>query len=107
MRETAAAPRTTPRLAPSAGSARPAAPSSIGNSFAVQVAALLDPLRARQIAAELSARGYPAYVIEPAADDPDGPYRVRIGHYQSRAAAVAAVSRLERARGGKLWVIRE
>jgi cell division septation protein DedD len=106
----AAATRTTPRpaaAAPAARSSRAAAPSSIGDSFAVQVAALLDPLRARQIAAELSARGYPAYVLEPAADDPDGPYRVRIGHYRSRAAAAAAVPRLERARGEKLRVIRE
>jgi cell division septation protein DedD len=84
-----------------------AAAGSIEDNFAVQVAALLDPLRARQMAAELSARGYPAYVMEPAADEPDGPYRVRIGHYRTRAAAAAAGARLERARGEKLWVIRE
>jgi cell division septation protein DedD len=76
-------------------------------SFAVQVAALLDPLRARGMARELSARGYPAYVIDPPADDPDGPYRVRVGQYRTRAAAAAVVGRLERARGEKVWVIRE
>jgi hypothetical protein len=56
---------------------------------------------------ELIAAGYPAYLVAPASDDPDGPYRVRIGRYHSRTAAAAAVSKLQRARGEKLWVISE
>ena len=80
---------------------------AIADGFAVQVAALLDSARARAIVRELTANGYPAYLLEPAADDPDGPYRVRVGRYRSRAAAAAAIGKLERARGEKLWVIRE
>ena len=81
--------------------------NGIPDGFAIQVAALLDPARAKAIVHELTAKGYPAYVLEPAADDPDGPYRVRVGRYPTRAAAAAASGKLERARGEKLWVIRE
>jgi cell division septation protein DedD len=71
------------------------------------VAALLDPVRAREIVRDLTRRGYNAYLLEPPVTDPDGPYRVRVGQYPTRAAATAVVTRLERARGEKLWVIRE
>jgi cell division septation protein DedD len=75
--------------------------------FAVQVAALSDPIRARAIVRQLTSLGYPAYLIAPAAGDPDGPYRVRVGGYRTRAAAAAAAARLEQALREKLWVIRE
>ena len=106
----ASAPSATPPTSaatPVAGAVppRPAMPSA--ESFAIQVAALLDPLRARDIVRDLARRGYPAYLIEPSAADPDGPYRVRIGQYPTRAAAAATVNKIERERGEKLWVIRE
>ena len=75
--------------------------------FAVQVAALRDPLRARAIVQQLSSAGYPAYLISPDATDPDGPYRVRVGGYRTRGAAAAAATRLEQLLREKLWVIRE
>jgi cell division septation protein DedD len=75
--------------------------------FAVQVAALSDPLRARAIVQQLSSAGYSAYLVAPDAADPDGPYRVRVGAYRTRGAAAAAAARLEQALREKLWVIRE
>jgi cell division septation protein DedD len=101
--------RVTTTAAPGAGPA----PSPGGSAraaderFAIQVAALLDPMRAREIVRDLTRRGYNAYLLEPPVTDPDGPYRVRVGQYPTRAAATAVVTRLERARGEKLWVIRE
>ena len=75
--------------------------------FVVQIAALNDPLRARLMVHDLSLAGYPAYVLEPGAADPDGPYRVRIGGYRSREAAAKAAATLQKLRGEKLWVISE
>ena len=73
----------------------------------MQIAALNDPARARIIVRDLIAAGYPAYLIEPGVSDPDAPYRVRVGNYQTRAAATATAARLERLRQEKLWVVRQ
>ncbi len=78
-----------------------------GERFAIQVAAFDDPHRAKTLARELESAGYPAYIVEPPASDPDAPYRVRVGRYASRDEAARAVSELEKTRGAKLWVIRE
>ena len=83
--------------------ASPEAPAS----FAIQIAAFNDPIRARLMVRELSAAGYPAYVVDPGGEDPDAPYRVRLGGYRSRQAASTAAVRLGRVRGEKLWVIPE
>jgi len=82
-------------------------PNGSSNGFAVQVIALNDPSRARAALSELKAAGLPAYILEPPASEPDAPYRVRLGRYTSRADAEAAALELGRARGQKLWVVRE
>lgn len=86
---------------------RPATAPSATSRFAIQIAALSDPLRARSIVQDLSAAGYAAYVVNPGAADPDAPYRVRIGGYRSREAASSAATRLGKLRGERLWVIPE
>jgi cell division septation protein DedD len=86
---------------------RPPQADRADGTFAVQVAALLDPVRAQALVRELTSKGYPVYLVEPPADDPDGPYRVRVGAYPSRAAAARAAAQLERGRNEKLWVIRQ
>jgi cell division septation protein DedD len=86
---------------------RTAASPEASASFAIQIAAFNDPIRARLMVRELSAAGYPAYVVNPGAEDPDAPYRVRLGGYRSRQAASTAAIRLGRIRGEKLWVIPE
>ena len=76
-------------------------------SFAIQVAALIDPLAGASDGARPRAAGFPAYVVPPGPSDPDGPYRVRVGHYRTRQAASGAAATLQKLRGEKLWVISE
>ena len=96
----------TPAAAPPAAAAR-AATSDPSSRYAVQIAALNDPLRARLMVRDLSAAGFPAYLVAPAASDPDGPYRVRVGRYRTKQAASGAAATLQKLRGEKLWVINE
>jgi cell division septation protein DedD len=88
-------------------SARAPTASSDASRYAVQVAALNDPLRARVLAETLAAAGFPAYVVSPGPSDPDGPYRVRVGRYRTRQAATGAAATLQKLRGEKFWVINE
>jgi len=85
----------------------PSAGGDGAQQFAVQVAALSDPLRARSVARDLSAAGYNAYIVSPGDADPGAPYRIRVGGYPSKEAASGAAARLGRLRGEKLWVIPE
>jgi cell division septation protein DedD len=101
--------------APAAAGARTSTAARAGTSvsvvpeaaFAIQIAALNDPVRAKDMAGELMATGLPAYLVVPPAADPDAPYKVRVGPYTTRAAAEKTAAALERRRGEKLWVMRE
>ena len=73
-------------------------------TFALQVGAFDDPLRARQLVADLKAKGLSAYLVEPPADAPNAPYRVRVGVYASRLDAEREAGIVGRAVGGKVWV---
>jgi len=75
-------------------------------ALAVQVAALLNRDSAAALVRELKAAGLPVYLLE-SPDAPDSLVRVRVGPFKSRTAAERAARRLERQRGGKLWVIKE
>jgi cell division septation protein DedD len=118
-----AAPAARHRPAPAKGgaaskgaAARPAAaeaaraaartPAQPG-SFTVQIAALDDPLRAASLVEDLQRRGYAAYLVKPPASDPDAPFRVRVGRYDSRAEADRSADALERVAGGKVWIVRD
>jgi cell division septation protein DedD len=76
-------------------------------TFTIQVAALSELSSARALVAELKQAGYVAYVVVPSPAETEGLYRVRVGHYTTRALATRTVTRLERLRGEKLWVTRE
>jgi cell division septation protein DedD len=76
-------------------------------AFAIQIAALSDPLRAKDVAGELMAAGMPAYLVIPPAADPDAPYKVRVGPYTTRAAAEKTAAVLGQRRREKVWVMRE
>ncbi len=105
-RTAAAPPRPAARRpdpgAPGAAAAPP--PEAAGDTFAIQVAALSDPLRAKDIVQGLQAAGVPAYLEGPPPADPDAPYRVRVGPYATRGAAQRMAAVLEQERGEKLWV---
>jgi sporulation related protein len=87
-------PPATTTAGTSATPASPAAPAdespSAAASYAVQVAAFSAKAPATQLVAKLRGRGYQAYV-----DGASAPYRVRIGHYPSHAAAAAELARLK------------
>jgi cell division septation protein DedD len=101
----AAAPRSRPAPGTAAPSSSRAATTLRASGFAIQVAALSDPARARALVQELKAAGFPAFVVEPGAADPQAPYRIRVGPYATRAAVDKALAALEQKRGEKLWVI--
>jgi hypothetical protein len=85
----------------------PTGPATGASAFAIQIAALNDPLRAREIVNQLKETGMAAYLVHPPSTDPDAPYRVRIGPYATRGAAETTAAALEKSRGEKLWVTRE
>ena len=107
---------TTPAM-PNAGASAPAprvmAPASARNvsssagKFTIQIAALNDPLRAKDAVLQLMKRGMPAYLLDPPSSDPDGPYRVRVGPYNTREEAQKIAASLEQQRHEKVWVTRE
>ena len=102
----AAAPASTAIASASASGATVGAGSAT-ERFAIQIAALNDPLRAKDAVQKLKASGVPAYLVNPPASDPDAPYRVRVGPYGSREEAQKAAATLEAQRNEKFWVTRE
>jgi len=70
--------------------------------FTIQIAALNDSARARNIVEGLKGSGFDAYLVEPG--DQHGPYRVRVGRFESRDIALKTVSRLEALMGAKAWL---
>ena len=87
---------TTAKASPTRASATPAAksatpePSVPSGGFAVQIAAFATKGPATQMATNLRGRGYEAYV-----DGTSAPYRVRIGHYTTHAAAAQELVKLK------------
>ena len=78
---------------------------SATSNFAVQVAALSDPLRARSVVHDLSAAGYNAYVVSPGAATPTRPIAFASAGTRREKPPPAPAARLGRLRGEKLWVI--
>jgi cell division septation protein DedD len=84
---------------------RAAATEPQGTGYAVQIAALNIRSEADAIAKKLSAKGYAAYVLNPAAGTPQI-YRVRIGKFGSRREAETIATKLEKEEQFKPWVTR-
>jgi cell division septation protein DedD len=70
--------------------------------YTIQIAAVTDPARARTIVAELTGAGFAAYLVEPSRGD--GPYRIRVGRFATRASARQMAVRLQSHVGSKPWV---
>jgi cell division septation protein DedD len=96
-----------PSSAPVAPPSATPSSSATDEQFAIQIAAVSDPIRARRLVEQLRNKGYQAYVVEPSPSDTDAPYRIRIGGFTSRPAAQKAAQALQRERGQKVWVVRE
>jgi cell division septation protein DedD len=66
------------------------------DGWVVQVAALRDRDAALAIVKRLTAKGYPAFVLDPTPGSPAPVHRVRVGRYADRAEAERVSRRLER-----------
>lgn len=105
----AAKPADAPRAAASLSAKEPvraaAGNEPQGTGYAVQIAALNIRSEADAIAKRLAAKGYAAYVLNPAAGTPQI-YRVRIGKFGSRREADTIATKLEKEEQFKPWVTR-
>ena len=102
-------PAATPRAATPSPAREPARAAAAnepqGTGYAVQIAALNIRSEADAIAKRLAAKGYAAYVLNPAAGTPQI-YRVRIGKFGSRREAETIATKLEKEEQFKPWVTR-
>jgi cell division septation protein DedD len=102
----AAAPPPPPRAsAPAPSEPAAAGRDATGPGFAVQVAAVGERGEADVIAQRLSRKGYPAYVMAPAANTPRV-FRVRVGKFKDRREAEQVAARLQREEQFKPWITR-
>lgn len=96
--EPKAEPKTEPKMEPKAAapeaSASAAEAASKAEGFVVQLGAFTDVYGANALANRLKKAGYPAYT-EPIETNRGKLWRVRVGAYPSRAAAVEARDRLK------------
>jgi DedD protein len=94
-----------PALATPAAQKPAATAQSAGRpgAWIVQLTALQDRGAATAIVRRLAGRGYPAFVLDPAAGSP-GLYRVQVGGYADRAGAEQAARRLEKEEQFKPYV---
>ena len=76
-----------------------------GQGFALQITALKEPAEADAIARRLSAKGYAAYVLKPAAGTPSV-YRVRVGKFKTRREAEAIATKLHKEEQFTPWITR-
>jgi cell division septation protein DedD len=89
-------PASKPAAADAASGSKPGA-------WIVQLTALQDRAAAANIARQLSAKGYPAFVVDPAPGAP-AIYRVQVGGYSDRDTADQAAHRLEKEEHYKPYV---
>ena len=103
---TTAAAAVPERVAPVASEPAAVSASQEVDGFKIQVGAYRAQETARQVADTLTGQGFPAYVLDPAADAPVAVYRVRVGPYADQAEAERVRQRLEQEQQFKPWVTR-
>ena len=74
----------------------PAAQGARPGNWAVQVLALRDRHAATQVVQRLRSKGYPAFVVAPAAGAPTQLFRIHVGRYGDRAEAEQVGARLKK-----------
>jgi cell division septation protein DedD len=85
-----------PAATETAGGGKFAPPSDpSGPGFAVQVAAFKDRRDSDQLAKQLIAKGYPAFVMDPVKGAPTAMFRVRVGKYKTLKDAQAIMAQLQ------------
>jgi cell division septation protein DedD len=90
-----------------AAPARASAPTSGAHpgAWVVQVVALKDRAAAAAVVERLSGKGYPAFLVNPAADAPVI-YRVQVGRYDDRGQAEETARRLKKEEQFNPWISR-
>jgi DedD protein len=88
------APPALPATSQNRGDGERAAQNETG--WVVQIAALRDRSAADAVIRRLAGKGYPAFLVPPAADAPAPGYRVRVGRFADRREAERVARRLER-----------
>ena len=73
----------------------PAPPPAPGNSIHLQIDAFSRSNAADKLVKEVQAKGFPAFILAPAAGDPAPVYRVQIGPYGTQAEADRVKRKLE------------
>jgi cell division septation protein DedD len=112
----AAAAAPPPAASAPASTAIPAAPTAEaptsapvaeppGQGYALQITALREQTEADALARRLSAKGYSAYVLKPAAGT-SPVFRVRVGKFKTRREAEAIASKLQQEEQFKPWITR-
>ena len=84
---------------------RPAASNS-RNGWVVQLAALRDRQTANAIVQRLTGKGYPAFLVSPAAGAPAPVFKVQVGRYDDKEQAEQVRRRLEKEEQFKPWISR-
>jgi cell division septation protein DedD len=97
-----------PAAAPAATAAPAAAPNPAVRSgvWAVQVVSLRDRSAASKVVQRLTGKGYPAYLIAPAAGAPAQVYKVQVGRFDDRQEAQRISERLKKEEQFDPWIIR-
>lgn len=73
--------------------------------WAVQVVSLRDRAAAMQLVQRLKGKGYPAYLVPPAAGAP-ALYKVQVGRYKDRSEATQIDAKLKKEEQFKTWIVR-
>ena len=104
--EAKAEPKPEPKkkTEPAAAAAPPQASRS--GKWVVQLVALRDRSAANSIVQRLASKGYPAFVVSPAAGSPVPVYKVQVGRYDDRAEAERIARRLEKEEKFNPWISR-
>jgi cell division septation protein DedD len=79
-------------------------PAATTAPFTIQVAASTNARYAQKMVDELKRAGHAAYLVEPAASGPGGPYHVRVGRYPTLVEANRSALTLEKALGWRLSI---
>jgi cell division septation protein DedD len=72
----------------------------------VQVVSLRDKAAADRLVDRLRGKGYPAFLVSPAAGAPAPMYKVQVGRFADRREAQRISERLEKEEQFKSWIIR-
>jgi hypothetical protein len=99
-------PAPAPPVAAKAATTGPPALDPSGPGFAVQVSISETRKEADQLANQLIAKGYPAFVVDPVKGTPKQIYRIRVGKYKTRKDAEEVQARLEKNEHFKPWIAR-